>query len=374
MADENTNGALRSGSNSQTNPATEETNSRSIVHNGVATFTIDGTSTDVKLKEGQIGCFSNTDYSIVTTGMLKRTNYLGNYIWGCSINGIDYIFDNNGHCNLDEVNESHPENETHHLWIVSSSIDIAEGSVVRGSTRAGVGTKVVSVDSLTVRDQFALVALEALIHKMNDPIGCSNASIRYVTDKAYVFANAMMISSATARVAAGEDTPSTDSPGTVEVDASTLSNNTEKLLNNIHKAIEASTSKLNDIKVQEAAKFSSGVKVDNPTNDKFQVEGAGEGGDAISYEDIPLLTETGQTTMSHVLGFATDSENDKYLGKLSFATFANKIFTAITTSIRNLIDSRGTTNIGSGGAWNSDLTTLIDGRITTKVKSEALNS
>lgn len=364
---------------SQVDPSTAESNTRSIVHDGVATFTIDNVSTDVKVKAGQVGCFTGTDYTIETTGIIKdKSSRPGVPVWGCRIGGVDYTFDNDGHCTIDAVNASHPENEPHHLWIVASSIDVAEGSTVTGTTRGGmVGTKIVKVDALTPRDTFAIAALEALIHRMDDPIECSTASVRFVTDKAYEFANSMMISSAYARVAAGEDEPSGDSPGTVEVDPNTLSNNSEKLLNNIHKAIEAATSKLNEIKTQEAAKFSSGIKVDNPEDaqhnvDKFQVEGAGGGG-SLSYDDLPMLTETGQTTMSHVLGFATDSESNKYVGKLTFATFATKIWTAITNSVQSLIDSRGTTNIASNGAWNSDLTTLIDGRITTKVKSEALN-
>lgn len=239
MADENTN------VQSQVDPATGETNTRSIVHNGVATFTIDGQQVDVPVKPGQIGYVGTIndipDYSINDTGVIKdKSGRPGTKVWGCKVGGIEYIFDNNGHCTIDDINTSHPENEPHHLWIVASSIDVEEGSTVRGTTRGGeVGTKIVKVDALTPRDTFAIAALEALIHRMDDPIECSTASVRFVTDKAYEFANSMMISSANARAAAGEDEPSSDSPGTVDVDAATLENNTEKLLNNIHKAIEA---------------------------------------------------------------------------------------------------------------------------------------
>lgn len=378
MADENESRIEGEVGSGQTDPATGETNTRSIVHNGVATFTIDEVSVDVKVKPGQVGCFTGTDYTINTTGIIKdKSSRTGVPAWGCKIGGVEYTFDNDGHCTIDEVNANNPESEPHHLWIVASSIEVEEGSTVRGITRGGtVGTKIVKVDSLTPRDTFAIAALEALIHRMDDPVECSTASVRFVTDKAYEFANSMMISSANARAAAGEDEPSGDSPGTVEVDPNTLSNNSEKLLNNIHKALEATATKLDDIKTQEATKFTSGIKVDNPEDaqhnvDKFQVEGAGGGG--LSYDDLPLLTETGQTTMSHVLGFATDTENHKYVGKLTFATFAAKIWTAITNSVQSLIDSRGQTNIASGGAWYTDLVNLIDSRITTKVKSEALN-
>ena len=202
---------------SQVNPATAESNTRSIVHDGVATFTIDNVPTDVKVKAGQVGCFTGTDYTIETTGIIKnKSSRPGVPIWGCRIAGVDYTFDNDGHCTIDDVNDSHSENEPHHLWIVASSIDVAEGNTVTGTTRGGtVGTKIVKVDALTPRDTFAIAALEALIHRMDDPIECSTASVRFVTDKAYEFANSMMISSAYARVAAGEDEPSGDSPGTV---------------------------------------------------------------------------------------------------------------------------------------------------------------
>lgn len=274
MADENINIGEENQNNepqenSQTNPATGETNTKSIVHDGVATFIIDEVSTDVKLQSGQIGCFYDTDYTIATTGVLKsKDNRAGVIAWSCKIGGVDYTFDNYGHCTLDPINALNPDAEPHHLWIVASSIDVKEGSNVRGTTRGGmVGTKIVTVDSLTVRDQFAMVALEALIHRMNDPIECSTASVRYITDKAYEYANSMMISSAYARAVAGEEEPSHDSPGTVDVDPDTLSNNTEKLLNNIHKAIEAEKSELHDV----ATALAGTIKIDNPTGDTFDV-------------------------------------------------------------------------------------------------------
>lgn len=370
MADENVNTEV-----STPDPTTGISNGKSIVHDGVATFIINGVSTDVKLKAGQIGCFVGSEYTLEDTGILKdKSPRPGVMVWGCKIGGVEYTFDNNGHCEIDAENV-----ETHHLYIAASSINVAEGTLVQGMTRSGqLGSKTVSIDSITVRDQFAMTALEALIYKMEDPVECSTATCKYVTDKAYEFANAMMVSSAEAR-AQYEEPSGGGTPGIVDVPENDLANNTEKLLNNIYKTLDAQ-------KTQDANQHAAGIKistindvmrVDNPENaqhvvDKFQVEGGGGGG-SISYDDIPMLTETGQTTMSHVLGFATDTENHKYVGKLTFVTFAAKIWTAITSSVQSLIDSRGTINIASGGAWYTDLVNLIDSRITTKVKSEALN-
>ena len=93
---------------------------------------------------------------------------------------------------------------------------------------------------------------------------------------------------------------------------------------------------------------------------------------------IELIEDIGTKFNLNLAGFEikiSDYFNDiiKYVGKLTFATFAAKIWTAITNSVQSLIDSRGQTNIASGGAWYTDLVNLIDSRITTKVKSEALN-
>lgn len=394
MADENTNlneepqGSREVGDGVTHDPTTGVTNSKSIVHDGVATFIIDEVSTDVKLKVGMIGCFKDSEYGLDDTGILKdKSPRPGAIAWGCRIGGIDYTFDNNGHCIDDTVNDEHPELEPHHLYIVASSIEVAEGSMVTGMTRSGVvGAKTVSIDSLTVRDNFAMIALEALIHRMDDPLECSTASCKFVTDKAYEYANAMMISSAEARAQYEDPSGGGGTPGTVDVPEGDLANNTEKLLNNIYKTLDAQ-------KTQDKTQFEAGLKiastpkllVDNPENeqhvvDKFQVEGGGGG--SLSYDDMPLLPETGDTVMTHVLGFATDSENKKYVGKSTFAVICNriwdtiksKIWTHIKSDVDSEITSVGNTNLASGGAWEDAVKSIADARIVAKVKAEALKS
>lgn len=220
-------------------PTTSVSNSKSMVNNGV--ITID--SVTIALADGMIGCFSDTDYTSDSTGLLRGESHASNSSpkWSCKIAGKKYIFDNNGHCVDDAAGV-----ETHHLYIVTTDLNTAEGNMTQAMTRAGqVGSKTVSVDSLTVRDHFAMCALEALIHKYNDPIECSTATCKYITDKAYEFANAMMVSSAEARTQ--YETPGGGgSAGTVDVPEGDLANNTEKLLNNIYKVLEALKSQLGD--------------------------------------------------------------------------------------------------------------------------------
>lgn len=316
------------------------------------------------LYEGRTVCLADVATNPNNVGILERHMNNGTFdYWTATINNITHKFDNAANCLDDNT-------------IVLYSLVLGSGISLDVSTNqaitrgAGAQTITTTLSTLTPKDQFAVCALEALIATMPNASAMDDATIFMLAVKSYKISQAMLYVGTLAR---REDaTPSGGSTDPVSVDSNNLNNDIAKILYNLNENIKV---------IKEGIRISSGQKilVDNPVNqdstvDKFQIEGGGSGSGSISYNDIPLLTETGQTTMSHVLGFGTDEESNKYAGKLTFATFVNKIWTAITNTVQNLIDSRGSTNIGTEGAWNSALTSLIDSRITTKVKSDALKS
>lgn len=120
--------------------------------------------------------------------------------------------------------------------IVASSINVAEGSTVTGTTRSGntEDVKKVSVNSITPRDEFAIAAFKVLLSKYENPLEASNATITFIANKSYIYANAMLIALANAKYADFEST----SGGVVTVDENSLANNTKKLLYNIEQYLK----------------------------------------------------------------------------------------------------------------------------------------
>lgn len=101
------------------------------------------------------------------------------------------------------------------------------GNVFVGDTTTEAST--VLIDSLNVRDKFALSALNSIISKMGqDPATLSDASISYYCSQAYRYAAYMMASSASARSTFQDQTTATGEASVNELDS-----NTDKLLNNL---------------------------------------------------------------------------------------------------------------------------------------------
>lgn len=102
------------------------------------------------------------------------------------------------------------------------------------------------IDTLNARDEFAINALRELLCHVDNPAVLSNSEMNFYCDRAYQWAANMMSASANARGTFKQETDT--SSGTTEtkadtttksdVDTSTLTSNTEKLLNNIVSALE----------------------------------------------------------------------------------------------------------------------------------------
>lgn len=101
------------------------------------------------------------------------------------------------------------------------------GSVSVGDTTTDPST--VLIDSLNVRDKFALSALNSIISKMGqDPATLSDAAVSHYCSQAYRYAAYMMASSASARSTFNDQTTATG-----EASVNELESNTDKLLNNL---------------------------------------------------------------------------------------------------------------------------------------------
>lgn len=244
-----------------------------------------------QLYEGRTVCYSNVLSHPNNVGILKasRDNATAG-VWEATINNTLCYFDKNGYL-LDEKGVVITGSGAQRLYgvVVSDDLDIDDSQ----STTRGSGT--VTITSLMAKDHFAIAAMQSIINTIPNTLAMDDATIVLVATKAYKIAQAMLQVGSLARELDSSEGSSGGSPGTVDVD--NLNSNEEKLLNNIYKALEALNSKqdnvvtkLNEIKVQDAAKFTTGIKVDNPTDDEFNVNGAG-GGSTIAPEDLKEICE-----------------------------------------------------------------------------------
>jgi len=99
----------------------------------------------------------------------------------------------------------------------------------------------VLIDNLNARDEFAIHALRELLCHIPDPSAVSDSEMNFYCDKAYRWAANMMSASANARgTFTNEDAKdnSTSNTDKADVPATSLTSNTEKLLNNIVAALE----------------------------------------------------------------------------------------------------------------------------------------
>ncbi len=125
--------------------------------------------------------------------------------------------------------------------IKSSSTTMVTRSASGSTTTTvnyGSGSDII-IDSLNARDEFAVQALKQLLDKVPNPTAVSDSEMSYYCDAAYQWAAHMMEASANARGSFTQQSSSSGSTTTrADVAESSLSTNTEKLLNNIVCALE----------------------------------------------------------------------------------------------------------------------------------------
>lgn len=271
------------------------------------------------------------------------------------------IFDNNGNC----ITQGR---ENIKLSDVSADIEIDPSKV---QTRASDGSKV-SVNSLVPIDQFAIAIIGSMLVNIKGSDTLSDAKILNLCNIAYKYAKGMIAISVNMRKANATGTSSGD---TQKVDASDLQSTSEKLLNNIVASVDKLTTQIKTNDTNAAERYNNGVKVtqqgtvkiDNPTGDKFEVEGGSDGG--IDYDKLNDIS----TNISSIVGF-----NGKAAGRTSLSDLATKIIALDTTLewLRN--PSNNQTNIWNTNASNisaalkSYIDSDIDAKINTLIKDYGL--
>lgn len=266
------------------------------------------------LKEGMtVGLAGQTKANILNkTGIVykdKTGKGGGTEVFYSDIEGTRYYWDAQGTClNI--------QDSDYNAVVVNSEISnaSAENAQVINPATGEATNNTASVKNLNARDSFAISALASLIEKHPEPINTDLGTINLLTKRAYEYATAMMVASAQLRAQDIEDAPTDDY---VDVDVNSLTNVSDKLLNNIAFALSA----LNE----------NGVKVKNPKNnnvkDPLAIEGGGGGGGGTSEVEVTfnidelkdaLVNNLDYTTLNntaalgYILGFYKNS-SDKYI-------------------------------------------------------------
>lgn len=322
-----------------------------------------------------------------------RVNTLNNYLF--TLNSVTYSFNQKGVPSSINANGYKLVMAKAQLKITlagnaikSSNLTVITrgtgGTVTDVTTTEGDYTTM--VDSLNVRDQFAMQALRGILEHIPDPSSLSDSEIAFYCNAAYQWAANMLTQAANARSTV-EDTTSTATTETAEV--GTLENNTEKLLNNIVAALEktdasitvdGSTDKVNAERVtipeivsilqayvkngestvglNDLINAIKNLKITSEAKDTISIGNSGLGRNAdnplyISGGGFPsrqVLASAFTSTLinsfltfnsSGAVGYSTLTETKKaLLGYLNDYTSLSTLATAIYNSIKDTIDER----------------------------------
>lgn len=194
------------------------------------------------------------------------------------------------------------------------------------------------IDTLNARDEFAVQVLKELLRNAGNPAEVSDSEMSYYCDAAYQWAAYMMEASANARGTFQQDSSSSsDTTTKAAVAESSLSSNTEKLLNNIVSAIE------NEVK------FMKGLK--ESFYDKFFTDNTAQLVSAIEAltEQVGKLTTAVSTRVSTV----------------------NKAINTINTDVEDLSDDVSSLS-GSVSGLTTDVGTLNNNLTALENRVKAL--
>lgn len=321
-----------------------------------------------------------TDFDVKTqAGILTTTAVNGRYL--ITVNNVLY--------EVNAYGESMNVSPSVQFHMVESTLPTSYGTS-QTMTR-GVSTDesdVADLSSMEPRDQFAIHAMNAMIRNIEHPENANDATIMLYSKAAYRWAQGMMIASADARTAAKKDEggggggeEETTRGVAVDITSASVS---EKLLNNIVASLDKLAQQINtsmtDSKTQSttnttALKNAIGdvktaltasqtqsttdmatlknainevktalagtLKIDNPTNDKFDVEGGGGGGSSLNRGDV---NDTAQA-ITDFLVYNTGSGNAPMRATIAnvitkvIATMTTEQKTALYTALKSLMQA-----------------------------------
>lgn len=287
----------------------------------------------------------------LVTGTLKRTSSADRFTM--DVNGITLTFDSSGKCLTDGY-------ESVVLKDVDATIKVDPSET---QTRASDGAEV-NVNSLVPIDQFAIGIIGAFLNQIQDIESLTDARILSLCEIAYKWAKGMIAVSVNMRKANATGTSTSDSnTSTVKVDSADLQTASEKLLNNMVASLDKLTAQVKTNDTNETTRHNAGVKVtqqgtvrvDNPTDDKFEIEGGGDSG--IDYDKLNDIT----TNITEVIGF-----NNKAAGRTTLANLATKLI-ALDTALTWL---RGTTEADIWTKYASNIASAIKSYVDTQIDAK----
>lgn len=166
----------------------------------------------------------------------------------------EILFDRQGNCVSPEYTEVE-EDKKPKLKNVTATLPTFDNNKVQ--TRSGGETA--TINAIRPIDQFAIAIIQPILQRLPNPQEMSAADILKWSDVAYKWAQGMFSIASTYRTANDSE-------------VSTNSDSVKTAIDNVVKGINALTT---EVKTKEMTKFPDVVKVDNPDNEKFQVENTG---------------------------------------------------------------------------------------------------
>lgn len=270
------------------------------------------------------------------TGRLVVEKVIKYSPYSVTINGIQYWVDEEGKvlwCN-------DAQSIGKYLRICTASMVSTAGSK-QPTTRAGGAEyqDVLAISSLDVRDTFAIYALQGLLKHCDQPQSYDDANILSVCAAAYRWAQGMMQASADAKALVARQQESGEGSGegggeqggsgvtrsSVDVTDGT---NSEKLLNNIVKAVDDLTTQVTAINTS----LQGTIKIDNPANDTFEVEG---GGGSSNINEVLKYSTTPRKTCKNYIGFWKDENNQWFIGENTVEGLTTQIEAAQLVATNN---------------------------------------
>lgn len=236
---------------------------------------------------------NDTDIDPNDVGILELSRNVpgADGVWTAVINGIRYNFNANGA----QVKAGVHSNTPVLYGVVNfSSID----PTIHNSTTRGGGqgeSNTVSISYMIPKDYFACNALNALIQKIDNPLGMSNGTIALLAAKCYKIAEAMAIEAYNSRE--NDKASPTSGAEYIDVTPESLNNNTDRILYNIGETLKLAMTTIDE---NDEAVVSAGIKISEIPNiildNTSQLSIVNTSEDPVIVQNITVTPENSENT------------------------------------------------------------------------------
>lgn len=195
----------------------KEFNLEDALAGGKVVFVNNPTAGIGNILEGNITDY--VEYFKATDSTNKASRYQG------TVGNTTYFFDEKG-----RPSDNIPE---HRLFSVDAQIKTSQGTVAtKGDSTSGTEVNIVA---LQPREQFAMAAMQGILHSISSPLLMSNALILDLVNTSFNIANAMMQKAADVRAELeGDQNTNPDREEEIKVNPKELTNDTDKILYNLN--------------------------------------------------------------------------------------------------------------------------------------------